>query len=92
MNSNQFRHILPKSYYLNIDVVHLAKDLLGKVIYTKINHKITSGIIIETEAYKSINDLIYKNASGIFHVSSKKSYNRKDMLNIFLTKYLQKYE
>ena len=56
MNSNQFRHRLPKSYYLNIDVVHLAKDLLGKVIYTKINHKITSGIIIETEAYKSIND------------------------------------
>ena len=28
--------------------------------YTKINHKITSGIIIETEAYKSINCLTFR--------------------------------
>ena len=56
MNSNQHRIKLPLSYYLNTNVVCLAKDLLGKVIYTNINQQITSGIIIETEAYKSVND------------------------------------
>lgn len=42
---------LPYSYYLNPDVLFLAKDLLGKVLYTQINGEITSGIIVETEAY-----------------------------------------
>ena len=45
-----------------------------------------------TEACKIINDLIYKDARGIFHASSFKSYNRKDMLNIFLSKYLLKHK
>jgi DNA-3-methyladenine glycosylase len=48
--------ILPYSYYLNQDVLFLAKDLLGKVLYTQINGEITAGIITETEAYFGIND------------------------------------
>lgn len=47
---------LPFSYYLNQDVLFLAKDLLGKVLYTQIDGKITSGIIVETEAYFGIQD------------------------------------
>ena len=39
-----------------------------------------------------INDLIYKDARGIYHASSLKSYNRKDMLDIFLSKYLMKHK
>lgn len=42
---------LPLSYYLNRDVLFLAKDLLGKVLYTHIEGQITAGIITETEAY-----------------------------------------
>lgn len=42
---------LPLSYYLNQDVLFLAKDLLGKVLFTQIDGQITAGIIVETEAY-----------------------------------------
>jgi len=47
---------LPYSYYLNQDVVFLAKDLLGKVLFTEINGEVTAGIITETEAYFGIKD------------------------------------
>lgn len=48
--------ILPPSFYLNEDVIQVAKDLLGKVIITKIDGITTSGIITETEAYAGITD------------------------------------
>jgi len=47
---------LKRSYYLQEDVVSVAKDLLGKVLYTHINGKFTAGIITETEAYAGISD------------------------------------
>ncbi|RDC57690.1 DNA-3-methyladenine glycosylase [Pedobacter chinensis] len=47
---------LSPEYYLNDDVVSLAKDLLGKVLYTNINGQISAGIIVETEAYFGIKD------------------------------------
>lgn len=42
---------LEKEFYLNEDVVQVSKDLLGKFLCTKIDGKLTSGIITETEAY-----------------------------------------
>jgi len=42
---------LEYSYYLNSDVLYLAKDLLGKVLVTQVEGKLTAGIIVETEAY-----------------------------------------
>ena len=48
--------ILPKNYYLNRDVVFLAKDLIGKYLFTKIDGQLCGGIITETEAYKGIED------------------------------------
>lgn len=42
---------LPESYFLQEDVVAIAKNLIGKVILTYVDGKITSGIIAETEAY-----------------------------------------
>lgn len=47
---------LSAEYYQNNDVIFLAKDLLGKVLYTKINEEVTAGIIVETEAYFGIKD------------------------------------
>jgi DNA-3-methyladenine glycosylase len=47
---------LPQSFYRRKDVVKIAKDLLGKVLYTKINGQVTAGIITETEAYAGITD------------------------------------
>ena len=42
---------LPLNFYKRKDVVVIAKDLIGKIVVTKFNGLITSGRIIETEAY-----------------------------------------
>src|SRR5665647_3851179 len=47
---------LPREFYTRSDVVQIAYELLGKVLYTSFNHEITAGIIIETEAYAGITD------------------------------------
>jgi DNA-3-methyladenine glycosylase len=43
--------ILPESFYQRTDVVKIARELLGKVLVTKIAGVVTSGMIVETEAY-----------------------------------------
>ncbi len=48
--------ILPKDFYIREDVVNLARALLGKVLFTCWNGKITAGIICETEAYNGTTD------------------------------------
>lgn len=47
---------LEKDFYLRKDVVQISKDLLGKYLFTKIDNKLTAGIITETEAYAGITD------------------------------------
>ena len=47
---------LSKDFYLRNDVVQISKDLLGKYLFTKIDDKITAGIITETEAYAGASD------------------------------------
>ncbi|SMP35281.1 DNA-3-methyladenine glycosylase [Chryseobacterium profundimaris] len=42
---------LKPKYYQNPDVIFLAQDLLGKILFTQKNGEITAGIITETEAY-----------------------------------------
>lgn len=42
---------LPLSFYLRDDVVAISRDLLGKVLVTNWNGELTSGRIVETEAY-----------------------------------------
>ncbi|MGI0073833.1 MAG: DNA-3-methyladenine glycosylase [Nitrosotalea sp.] len=46
---------IPRSFYKK-DTVDVARDLLGKVLVRRINNKIVSGIIIETEAYRYKDD------------------------------------
>lgn len=55
-NSEQNPTKLTFSYYQNQDVLFLAKDLLGKVLYTQIDGEISAGIIVETEAYFGVQD------------------------------------
>ena len=42
---------LNKSYYLNDDVVVIAKDLVGKELFVRNKGETKSGFIVETEAY-----------------------------------------
>ena len=48
--------LLKQSYFQNEDVLFIARDLLGKILLTEIDGIITSGIIVETEAYKAPED------------------------------------
>jgi len=43
--------VLSRDFYLQEDVVGIARELLGKVICTRFDDKLTAGLITETEAY-----------------------------------------
>src|SRR6267142_6275747 len=43
--------ILDESFYLRGNVVKVARELLGKTLFTNIRGEVTSGLIVETEAY-----------------------------------------
>lgn len=42
---------LPESFYERKNVVKIARELLGKSLFTKVDNIITGGMIVETEAY-----------------------------------------
>lgn len=48
--------VLPESFYTRKDVVKIARDLLGKVVITRFDGFVTSGMITETEAYAGVDD------------------------------------
>ncbi len=48
--------ILEKSFYLQTDVVKVARSLLGKKLVTAFSGQLTSGLIVETEAYNGVTD------------------------------------
>lgn len=47
---------LPEQYYHSSDVVSLARDLIGKYLFTRLDGLITGGYIVETEAYNGVVD------------------------------------
>jgi len=47
---------LTSDFYLRPDVVQIAKELLGKMLITNIDRRLTAGIIVETEAYAGVID------------------------------------
>ncbi|HNP48596.1 MAG TPA: DNA-3-methyladenine glycosylase, partial [Bacteroidia bacterium] len=47
---------LDEAFYQRSDVVQISRELLGKKLVTKFDGKLTSGIIMETEAYAGITD------------------------------------
>ena len=49
-------HKLPAAFFQRPDVLQIARDLLGKHMYTNIDGIITAGCIVETEAYRHEGD------------------------------------
>ena len=47
---------LPVDFYQREDVLLISRELLGKVLCTNFHGKLTSGIIVETEAYAGVTD------------------------------------
>ncbi|QQR85825.1 MAG: DNA-3-methyladenine glycosylase [Flavobacteriales bacterium] len=48
--------VLERDFFLQTDVVRIARDLIGKVLVTGRGRTLTSGIITETEAYAGATD------------------------------------
>ena len=48
--------ILPRSFYRREDVVIIAQELLGKMLFSQFEGVLTVGIIVETEAYAGVTD------------------------------------
>lgn len=49
-------HKLPLKFYQRKNVCTVAKDLIGKVLVTTFNNRLTAGRIVETEAYNGAAD------------------------------------
>lgn len=47
---------LQKSYFLQHDVLAIARDLLGKYVFTQKEGQLAGGVISEVEAYKGMED------------------------------------
>jgi DNA-3-methyladenine glycosylase len=47
---------LPPDFYQRSDVVQVARELIGKVLFSCIDETVTAGIIVETEAYNGTED------------------------------------
>jgi DNA-3-methyladenine glycosylase len=47
---------LQRSFYIRNNVIQVAQELLGKHLCTRFGNTVTSGIIIETEAYAGVTD------------------------------------
>ena len=47
---------VPLEFYVRNDVVQISRDLLGKVLCTKIDGQVTKAVITETEAYVGVED------------------------------------
>lgn len=48
---------LPLSFYTRPDVVQIARELIGKYLFTQMDGVLTGGRIVETEAYSGENDM-----------------------------------
>jgi DNA-3-methyladenine glycosylase len=59
-----FNDSLKKEFYIN-DTPEVAKNLIGKVLVKKINEDTIAGIITETEAYLSKDDLSSHSSHGL---------------------------
>lgn len=64
---------LPVSFYDRENVLQIAQELLGKILVTKLKGKVTSGRIVECEAYDGIGD-------GASHAFGGRRTNRNEVM------------
>lgn len=76
--------VLPASYYQNANVVEIARDLLGKTLSTRIDNKLTAGIITETEAYAGVIDKAAHSYGGRRTQRTETMYSKGGVSYVFL--------
>ncbi|SHE83786.1 DNA-3-methyladenine glycosylase [Pedobacter caeni] len=75
---------LPFSFYQNEDVNELAVRLLGKRLFTRIDGKLTAGMIVETEAYKGVEDKASHAYGGRYTDRTKVMYETGGLSYVYL--------
>jgi DNA-3-methyladenine glycosylase len=75
---------LAYSFYQNTDVNDLAVQLLGKVLFTRIDGELTAGVIVETEAYKGIEDKASHAYGGRFTNRTQVMYEEGGLSYVYL--------
>lgn len=75
---------LPFSFYQNDDVNDLAVQLLGKRLFTRIDGRLTAGIIVETEAYKGVEDKASHAYGGRYTDRTKVMYENGGLSYVYL--------
>lgn len=75
---------LSADFYLNNNVIEIAQNLLGKVLYTNKDGIITAGIIVETEAYKGIEDKASHAYGGRRTNRTETMYNHGGIAYVYL--------
>lgn len=75
---------LPIDFYTQSNVINIAKSLIGKVLITKKDGVLTSGIITETEAYNGVNDRASHAFGGKKTARNEAMYMRGGIAYVYL--------
>jgi len=75
---------LAYSFYQNTDVNDLAVQLLGKMLFTRVDGELTAGVIVETEAYKGIEDKASHAYGGRFTNRTQVIYEEGGLSYVYL--------
>lgn len=75
---------LPYSFYQNPDVNQLARQLIGKCLFTCVDGELTVGRIVETEAYKGVEDKASHAYGGRFTDRTKVMYESGGSSYVYL--------
>lgn len=75
---------LPLSFYDRKNVVQIAKELLGKIVVTEFENVLTSGRIVETEAYVGITDKASHSFNGKRSARNEHMYHEAGTAYIYI--------
>jgi len=75
---------IPLAFYRRPDPVQIARELLGKYVYTNLNGIITGGRIVETEAYAHVNDQACHSHLGRYTARTQIMYEPGGVAYVYL--------
>lgn len=75
---------LPLSFYNRADTLAIAQELIGKILVTQFDGCITTGRIVETEAYAGINDMASHARRGIRTSRTEVMYGKAGRAYVYL--------
>lgn len=75
---------VPLSFYDRTDVIKIARELLGKILVTHFENKITSGRIVETEAYVGITDKASHSFAGKRTMRNEHMYSQAGTAYVYI--------